>query len=295
MQGPVARRQKRAVRRLLSPPTIHGGLKFVVSLMTPRRVRAAIAAVALAAISGTACAQATGPSREPFRVLFVGNSLTYGNDLPGMVGALAREQELAWDVRSVTRGNASLRDHLAQGIVQQRLADERWDVVVLQQGPSALPESRVDLRAAVAELLPLIERAGARAALYMVWPGLDRMEAFDDVRDSYALAAEDVGGILIAAGEALRGAGRSDPRIELYTDDQFHPTPEGSYAAAVTIFATLASRDPSGLPAVLTRSDGARLVSVPPGHVGTLQRAAAAAIDSYQSSGAYKRRGGTGR
>ena len=263
--------------------------------MTPRRVRAAIAAVAVAAISGSACAQATGPSPTAFRVLFVGNSLTYGNDLPSMVAALAREQELAWDVRSVTRGNASLRDHLAQGIVQQRLTDERWDVVVLQQGPSALPESRVDLRAAVAELQPLIARAGARTGLYMVWPGLDRMGAFDDVRESYALAAQDVGGVLIAAGEALREAGRRDPTIELYAHDQFHPTPEGSYAAAITIFATLAGRDPLGLPAVLTRADGTVLVSVLPGHVPTLQGAAAAAIDSYQLSGAYKRRGGMGR
>ena len=266
-----------------------------MSLMTPRTVRAAIAAVALTAAGGSACAQGTGPSPATVRILFVGNSLTYGNDLPSMVAALARAQQLAWDVRSVTRGNASLHDHLAQGIVQQRLADERWDVVVLQQGPSALPESRVDLRAAVAELQPLIERAGARPALYMVWPGLDRMGAFDDVRESYALAAEDVGGAFIAAGETLREAGRRDPTIELYADDQFHPTPEGSYAAAITIFATLAGRDPVGLPAVLTRADGTVLVNVPPGHVRTLQGAAAAAIDSYQVSGAYKRRGGMGR
>lgn len=289
------RRPESAVRRFVPPKTNADGAEVRHSIMTSRASRLAVAVLALFATSTPSCAQTAGPTRETFRVLFIGNSLTQGNDLPSMVAALARERGLEWDVRSVLRGGASLHDHLAQGIATQRLAEERWDVVVLQQGPSALPESRVDLRAAAAEFRPLIERAGGRAALYMVWPGTDRMEAFDDVRESYALAAADINGIFIPAGETLRDAPRRDPTLTLYADDQFHPTPEGSYAAAITIFATLARHTPIGLPHLLTKADGTLLVSVPPGHLPALQNAAAAAIDSYQSSGAYKRRGGTDR
>jgi hypothetical protein len=36
----------------------------------------------------------------------------------------------------------------------------------------------------------------------MVWPESYRPQAFPDVSDSYRLAAEDVGGILLPAGDA---------------------------------------------------------------------------------------------
>jgi hypothetical protein len=215
------------------------------------------------------------------RVLFIGNSLTQGNDLPSMVAALARAGGLDWDVHSVVRGGASLRDHLTEGIATRRLADERWDVVVLQQGPSALAESRADLRAAAADFRPLIERAGARPALYMVWPGRDRMEAFDEVRNTYAIAASDIAGIFIPAGETLREAERRDPSIPLYAADDFHASPEGTYAAAVTIFATLARARAIGLPAVLTMADGTPLVNVPPDHSRVLQQSAEAAVTRF--------------
>jgi hypothetical protein len=182
-------------------------------------------------------------------VLFIGNSLTAGNDLPGMVRTLATAAGLDWDVEAQLLGGAALEDHWARGTAQQRIQSGHWDAVVLQQGPSSLPESRTNLRHWAGEFDVLVRAAGGRSALYMVWPELSRFSYFDRVRDSYALAARDVSGWFLPAGETWRAAWRSEPSLALYGSDGFHPTVAGSYAAALTIFAGLSGRSPLDLPA----------------------------------------------
>jgi hypothetical protein len=185
-------------------------------------------------------------------VLFIGNSLTATNDLPGEVRALATAAGLGWDVQEELLGGAGLEEHWQRGSAQAAIQSGHWDAVVLQQGPSSLPESRTNLRQWAAQFDRLVRAAGGRSALYMVWPELSRSSWFDRVRDSYALAARDVSGWFLPAGEAWRAAWRGDASLALYGGDGFHPTAAGSYAAALTIFAGLSGRSPLGLPAPAT-------------------------------------------
>ena len=67
-----------------------------------------------------------------------------------------------------------------------------WFAIVLQQGPSALPESRVNLIEFTRKFDNEAQRVRARTALYMVWPGLARPTAVEGVRQSYASAASAV-------------------------------------------------------------------------------------------------------
>jgi hypothetical protein len=210
------------------------------------------------------------------RVLFIGNSLTDGNDLPGMVRTLASAAGLDWDVQAQLLGGASLEDHWARGVAQQRIQSGHWDAVVLQQGPSSLPESRADLRQWAGEFDVLIRAAGGRSALYMEWPELSRFSYFNRVRDSYALAARDVSGYFLPAGEAWRAAWRDTPSLALYGGDGFHPTAAGSYAAALTIFGGLSGRSPVGLPAPAT---------VDATTAERLQQAALEALEDYGDYG----------
>src|SRR3954466_13642343 len=102
-------------------------------------------------------------------VLFVGNSLTFANDLPGMVERLAAAAGVRLPTAQVTFGGYSLSDHLANGDAARSIAGGGWRVVVLQQGPSGQPESRIELRSDTAKFDALIRRAGARTAIFAVW------------------------------------------------------------------------------------------------------------------------------
>jgi hypothetical protein len=172
-------------------------------------------------------------------VLFVGNSLTSEHALPSIVCRLAQVAGRQAICEAVVGPGFAIEDHLAQGAVQRRLADERWSFVVMQQGPSALESSRVNLRTYVGQIAPLIRAAGAIPVLYAVWPAKNRSIDFPRVSESYRLAAGDVGGLFAPAGDAWLEVWRRDPSVALYGDDDFHPSPAGSYLAALMIYRTI--------------------------------------------------------
>ena len=77
--------------------------------------------------------------------------------------------------------------------------------------------SRDTLILATRLLDPEIRAVGGRSALLMIWPELGRFSVFDDVRLSYQLAADTVGGLFLPAGEAWRAALAADPGLPLWT------------------------------------------------------------------------------
>lgn len=190
------------------------------------------------------------------KVLFLGNSLTYSNDLPLIVKAIARQAGKSLTVASVTQGGANLEDLYRQTNALAEIARGRYALVILQQGPSSLLESQQDLRLWAGRFEEPIRDSGARPALYMVWPDETRLAFFDAVRTSYLNAALDVDGMFIPAGETWQSAWRAEPGMPLYGSDRFHPSATGSYAAALSIFSEFYRQSPVGLPATVTLDNG---------------------------------------
>jgi hypothetical protein len=213
------------------------------------------------------------------RVLFIGNSLTTTNNLPLLVEALAERGGGAQiESRTVGFPNYSLEDHWNRGDAKRAIAEGGWSVVVLQQGPSALPESRVLLVDYARRFSKEVQRVGARTALYMVWPAQARFGDFEGVSTSYAAAAREVQGLLLPAGDAWRLAWRRDGRLALYGNDGFHPSALGSYLAALVIYQQLTGKSPIGLPATIESSSGSfAQIVVPAATAALLQESAAEA------------------
>ena len=188
--------------------------------------------------------------------LFIGNSLTYSNDLPGLLSGLIDDAGLGpAQVRSLASPNYGLEDHWVIGNAAAAIGLGPWDVVVLQQGPSAT-EGRPSLLEYSEVFADEAAAVGARTALYMVWPSSDRDFDFDGVAESYTMAAERVNGLLFPVGEAWRLAWQRDPDIVLYGPDGFHPTELATYLAAMVMFEQIADRSPVGLPAEIRLASG---------------------------------------
>lgn len=197
-----------------------------------------------------------GPQPGEFGVLFVGNSLTFWNDMPLILERLLETADVGpLHVETVAFPNYGLQDHWVEGTARARIALGGWQAVVLQQGPSAT-EGRPSLLEYTERFAGEIGRVGARTALYMVWPDRTRSFDFDGVSDSYRTAAQTVGGLLFPAGEAWRSAWARDADLALYGPDGFHPSLIGSYLAALVMYEQLAGRDPRHLPAEVPTSAG---------------------------------------
>jgi hypothetical protein len=217
----------------------------------------------------------------PRRVLFIGNSLTAANNLPAMLEEVARQHGETIACEMVAIPDYSLEDHWRRGDAVRAIARGGWSTVVLQQGPSALPESRVLLRAYVKKFDAEAKRIGATSALFMVWPASSRRFDFEGVHQSYSVAAADVGGLLLPVGDAWRAVWRRDSTTALYGPDGFHPSPLGSYLAALVMFQQLTGITPVGLPPTLRSASSAfPAIALTPKQAALVQEAVAEANDS---------------
>jgi hypothetical protein len=213
-------------------------------------------------------------------VLFVGNSLTYVNDLPWTLQALG---DMAGDtirVGSSTGPDLALVDHLngaTDAVAQIQLGG--WQYVILQQGPSTVPINRDSLILWTQWFDPFIKKVNAKPALLMVWPSVDRYAYFDEVRKSYQQAAQAVNGVFIPAGAGWLQAWAVDNTFPLYSSDGYHPAPLGTYVAALVIYERVTGKDCRTLPAKAVASG--KDIGAPEAMVRQLQEAAHAANALY--------------
>ena len=215
------------------------------------------------------------------RVLFLGNSLTYSNDLPAIVEALAKAtNQRMFLYLSIAIPDFSLEDHWNKKDAQKEIVKGQWDYVVLQQGPSASAEGRALLLEYGRRFAEEIRKRGGRPALYSVWPARARIQDFSGVSESYRQAAAAIDGVLFPVGDAWLNAWKVSPTIGLYAADEFHPSVAGSYLAGLVIYEKLYNRSPVGLPSKLKLSSGAR-IEIPADQALVLQQAAEAANKSY--------------
>lgn len=184
------------------------------------------------------------------RVLFVGNSLTAGNDVPALVQAMAELQGVNLQVATVAPGGYAIEDHWHDG--NQRLLESgNYDIVVLQQGPSTLPDSQANLREWAVTWANFARSLRVRTALYMIWPVRTQANGFALVSQSYRNAATAADAALFPAGEAWQAALRANASIGLYQSDDLHAMPAGSFLAAMVIARGLFSLDPARIPATV--------------------------------------------
>ncbi len=193
----------------------------------------------------------TGPlAAATLRVLFLGNSLTEGNNVPALVQAMARLQGVELQYLALTPGGYAIEDHWTDGR-QDMLVTGNFDVLILQQGPSTLPESQAHLRQWTITWAAEARRHGTRPALYMVWPVRTQANGFALVSQSYRNAALAADAAVFPAGEAWQAALSANPSLPLYSGDDLHALPAGSFLAAMVIARGLVGLDPARVPASL--------------------------------------------
>jgi hypothetical protein len=211
---------------------------------------AIIAPLTLACAAATAVSPTEAGASSSF--LFIGNSLTAANGLAARVSEVAAAAGRPLRTSAVTASGASLADHWADGRAVRAIREGRWDVVVLQQGPSTLPESRAELIASTRQFAAEIRRAGGRPALLMVWPLPGQTPAA--VSASYRAAAEATDALLLPAGDAWTIAKGRDNGLVLVQDDGFHPSVLGTWLAALAVECTLFPQDRPKLAAAAAAS-----------------------------------------
>lgn len=189
---------------------------------------------------------------QTLRVLFIGNSHTYYNDMPYLFQQLAQwASGAAVEVVLLAQGGWSLGQHLGE---EERfnIRYGRYDYIVLQEVTHPFPGAEALLEQAGA-LGAWIAHTGARTVGYMTWAEQGRPEDQARLTEAFRALAREQDVLLAPVGLAFQSLRESG--IGLYDADGRHASPAGSYLAACVLLAAILGEDPAGLPGRITWQD----------------------------------------
>src|SRR6476660_6201285 len=175
----------------------------------------------------------------PRNILFVGNSFTARNDLPGLIAALAAAAGKTFRHHLVQAGGASLRAHWNAGHAAEAIRNGGYDAVVLQEQSTLPVKNAARMHENVRLFDGVIKAAGARTVLYMTWARLNAPDSQQAITDAYAAVGKELGATVAPVGVAWQWFLRDHDRPVLHDRDQSHPTVAGSYLAVCVFLAAL--------------------------------------------------------
>lgn len=218
------------------------------------------------------------------RVLFIGNSYTGVNDLPGMFYNLALSLGDTVYYESNSPGGFTFNMHTTNTTTLQKIALPGWDYVVLQaqsQEPSFSPSQvTTNTYPYATKLDSLIHAANpcAKTMFYMTWgrkygdasncgfyPPVCTFNGMNDrLRASYLEMGADNFAQVSPVGVAWRKSREMDSTINLWSGDNSHPSVAGTYLTACVFYASIFKESPIGAPylAGLTATQASFLQSI---------------------------------
>ncbi|MGY4517191.1 hypothetical protein [Lysobacter sp. HA18] len=191
--------------------------------------------------------------RAPIRVMFVGNSLTYVNNLPGVVVALARSQPNGPAIETVTyvAPGGSLHERWEDGVAATALRDHHVDVLVLQERGAVLGCMQSDVDrvssdcrdALVAHraFATLARELGTHVVLLETWsPDAGGQPA---QHEGALRIAGRIGATVVHAGDALQAQARATSRAATFPDG-IHPSLGATLVMAAQLYQVIAGTPP---------------------------------------------------
>jgi hypothetical protein len=202
-----------------------------------------IVLLALAARSDGQTKAADSNEAGKLRVLFIGNSYTYFNNLPQMVAELSKSasKQKPIEAEMFTVGGAMLKSLWESGKALEVLKGSKWDYVVLQEqstlglGPMVNGEVRINdpktFHEYARQFDTEIKKAGAKTVFYLTWARQNAPQTQAALTDAYLSIAKELNAIAAPAGIAWQTALKVRPDFALHVEDKSHPNPAGSYLA----------------------------------------------------------------
>jgi hypothetical protein len=195
------------------------------------------------------------------RVLFVGNSYTYADDIPWLTKHLAAlgKPPQPLEVEMLAPMGATLKNHWEAGTVLRKLREQKWDFVVLQEQSMVPIQSPETLYKYVRLFDVEVKKAGGRTVLFGTWPRREHPENLAALTNNYSAISRETGIIVAPVGATWGELLRLQPSLQLFHEDGSHPSPVGSYVAACVFYSLFFERSPIGLPRTLfaTQANGA--------------------------------------
>ena len=186
---------------------------------------------------------------QSLKVLYIGNSYMYYNNLPLMISQLAgsSDEPRQLNTRVIAVGSKTLEWHYGNPETLEVIRQADRNIVVLQEHSMRPVEDRNKMFEYASKLDGEIKLSGARTILYLTWARKHIPEMQEGLTDAYFSLARKLDARVAPVGIAWQKALRANPALKLHKRDNSHPTLLGSYLAACVFYAMFFQTSPVGL------------------------------------------------
>jgi hypothetical protein len=195
---------------------------------------------------------------DTLKVLFVGNSYTYYNNMPQLVSVLSDSTPTKLITRKSTVGGVTLKNHWLgeRGLkTKEIIAAGGYDIVVIQGYSMGTIDHPEDFKKYSKELCDFIKASGAKPYFYMTW-ARERVPQYQEtITAMYNQVARENGAGIIPVGKAWELARQLRPNLELFVPDGSHPSAIGSFLIASVFTKAFTGGLPKTVPSRFTIMD----------------------------------------
>ena len=177
------------------------------------------------------------------RVLFIGNSHSYFNDMPATFAELWKDEyDEPCDVTMLAYSARSLEWHRKEYFaIRFNLMYGAYDICVIQQQAHPFPGYDATEKPLEA-ILQLCSLNGTKPVLVETWAERAAPENQQVMRQAYETLAEKFGLTLVPVGRIWEHLRREHSEMELFWKDGEHASVYGDYLIAVTLCAVLSGK-----------------------------------------------------
>ena len=178
------------------------------------------------------------------KILFLGNSHTYYNDLPALFKKICKECGKDVEVSMLAQPGVTYEWHLTQYTdLRFALVQGGYDYIIMQQAAHEPCPSKEETVRDAGKIIEMARAQGVKVIQTLPWARIDIPEEFEKMKDIYYTLCEKYDVKMNPVGHVFEEIVKSHPDIRLHWFDGAHAGPYGSYANALCTYATLFDTD----------------------------------------------------
>ena len=174
--------------------------------------------------------------KDTLRVLFVGNSYVYYNNLAQMIGLITDSMDTKIICKKSTIGAATLEQHWngSRGLKsKQIIAKNKFDIVVIQDNSKWPLEHKDSLLFFGHLFCDYIKSNGAKPYIYNTWAREKTPETQSAINDVYNELGKIENATIVPVGASWGLARKTMPSMNLFHSDGSHPSAMGTFLIAL--------------------------------------------------------------
>ncbi|MEY4522286.1 MAG: hypothetical protein RIT10_1471, partial [Bacteroidota bacterium] len=197
---------------------------------------------------------------EKKNILFIGNSYTHYNNMPKIFDQLASSKGYDLNVEMFAKSSHTCKMHSERKDLYEKIGSKKWDYVVFQGFSRELFYRPAHLDTS---FLPYFNRiidsiysnhSCTNVLLYQTWGykngyeldsnQVSYQEMSDRIAMGYQYVSDKYALPIVPVGQVWETVKTNYPSINLYTEDNQHPSLYGSYLVACTFFTAILKSSP---------------------------------------------------